>query len=177
MECGPDNVTAEVVEVCEGVCENGLCDDTRDACPVGEYYGCSDDCEGRNEYCTSDYCPFQGPTAIRPREARPSLVTRIGPYADACSMFCDPDLHAFSFGITESEFPHVRVTVEPPWHITVPQQTLSQALFCGASSVQGCLIIEPESPTATVYFAILSDDPAANARNVTIEGGEDLRCP
>lgn len=178
MECGPDNVTAEVVEICEGVCDDGRCDDTRDACPEGDsYLGCSDDCKGHEDYCSPEYCPDQGIFTILLTEAYPGVVARIGSYTEACSLDCDPDVHRFSFGVTDPDFSRIKVTVRAPWRITAPQSRLTRTLSCEAGSFEGCLLIEPLSPTIPNYFAIFSDDPAANERNVTIQGGDDLTCP
>jgi hypothetical protein len=157
--CDADTVSTVEVEMCDGICSEGACDNETDACPTEPVFtNCATDCGGllKCGFSSTDGCaqaniaiPTSGRGVVRTSEAMATCRS--------CQGTQPMVIVAPGTGL-------YRVTVEPPWSL-VPPPVPADACMIGKQ----CIINGYSNVSGYSAFVAIASDTSAPIRNILIE--------
>lgn len=165
-QCGPDAVTSEVVQECEGGCVGGACNDSV-ACPTApNVVDCAGDCPG-------EPCECKGSVFGRIAHA-----VRIPDSAQACEFACDSAVRGITVEVSaepNDQIQRWRVMAPAPWSVAVADQDSGP---CSLEPGQTCATLEVTVEQVQAFIYVFTDEPDVKGGNVSVEPIEaDESCP
>ncbi len=183
-ECGPDNVDSPVLQECTGLCSDGACDDTVDACPtVPIAVNCSDTCGGPTDNCVTAECSTLWDFEVDAdayADNTFALRTPSAPGTDSCQCGgSGPGVapeYSMLITVPFQTTPRLIVEVDPPWQLRVSWE--AGAPPCSPAQGEQCVIFT--ASMASSILEVFTYDPAAPAKNVSVRPSDDpyaTECP
>ncbi len=173
-ECGPDNLDSPVVQECTGLCTDGVCDNTVDACPtVPIAVNCSDTCGGSSENCATAECSDLRARGVQLDAAEFAdyafvLRTASEPGVDACGCGVSgaglaPE-YSMVINVPSESGPRLVAEVSRPWQLRVE---FAEGLP-PCSPGEGAQCAEFGGGLGRFFLEVFTYEPNAPTRNVSI---------
>ncbi len=178
-KCGPDRLGQELVEECEGLCEEGQCT-FGNQCPdtIFDFYDCAGDCETWGEECSvsaGEECGYFEISA----DAKLPLVVRTPSATDACQPYddtCSERGFSVKFRGASNRAYRIRLpegveggVVELPNFDVVLRHTPCYVKENSSTST-GCLTV-PSASDSYTRWAIIYVPEGSGPLNLTVEEG------
>jgi hypothetical protein len=161
--CGADNLSTALVESCAATCENGACNNAADPCPASGTV-CSSDCGGPSAACIAGDCPSVSGVPYGDIVGSIQIVRTVDA---ASSCWCAGGRKYLA--IFDDGQQTIRISVKPPWWVMVLVDSYSVSPACNATAGPQCLVSTAQITQNRRMVLIMTDDQAAQERNVTIE--------